>query len=551
MNSNKSFVGSVATTAILDERNAYSSIFQQYEKVIIDSLITSFGLDFLIQDQHGGDVDTIHNVRKIGQDELMGYKNSSNESAYNNRPDYDARSYHAGGNFQRTKHEARETWKETYKDIDDQYQSGKVGFYGKSFEPKRLAELDHIVECKSIHDDRGRVLSGLNGQSLANDPNNFAWTNKSLNSSMGSWARHKNDNYKKEHGCDAPMEMVDIKAYVNEHPDLDPETKQNLLAHYEKAKKAYDAKINRAYYTSKFFFRDTTFAAAKTGFKMGVRQVLGLVFSEIWFAVKDAIKAGRSTGESLFRSIGEGVQQGLLNAKSKYKELMERFLDGAIAGVLSSLTTTLCNIFFTTAKSLVRILRQSWSSLVSATKVLLYNPDCLPPGERIRAAAKILATGASVVAGTMVSELIAKTAVGAMPVVGTIVQTFCGTLVTGIMSCSLLYMLDNNKAINWIVSILNKIPSVDQAVIYYREQALLLEKYCADLFSIDLESFKKEVETVHFAVKSLSSNMEPEVLNKCLQNIYKQLGLELPWQTLSYRNEDEFWTDRENSWGFS
>ena len=44
MNSNKNFVSGVATTAILDERNAYSSIFQQYEKVIIDSLITSFGL---------------------------------------------------------------------------------------------------------------------------------------------------------------------------------------------------------------------------------------------------------------------------------------------------------------------------------------------------------------------------------------------------------------------------------------------------------------------------------------------------------------------------
>ena len=233
MNSNKNFASGVATTAILDERNAYSSIFQQYEKVIIDSLITSFGLDFLIQDQHGGDVDTIHNVRKIGQDELMGYKNSSNESAYNNRPDYDARSYHAGGNFQRTKHEARKTWQETYKDIDDQYQSGKIGFYGhtNAISPNRKAELDHIIECKSIHDDRGRVLSGLSGESLADDPVNFAWTNKSLNASMGAWAKGKNEQYRKEHGCDAPMEMVDIKAYINEHPELNPETKQNLLAH--------------------------------------------------------------------------------------------------------------------------------------------------------------------------------------------------------------------------------------------------------------------------------------------------------------------------------
>lgn len=549
---NQNFVGCVASTAILDERNVYAGIFQQYEKIIIDSLITSFGLDFFIQDQHGGDVDTVHNVRKIGQDELMKYKNSVNESAYNNRPDYDARSYHAGGNFQTTKHKARATWQETYKDIDDQYKSGKVGFYGhtKAISSDRKAELDHIVECKSIHDDRGRVLSGLSGQSLADDPVNFAWTNKSLNASMGSWARQENEKYRKEHGCDAPMEMVDIKAYINAHPELDQKTKDNLLAHYEKAKKAYDAKINRAYYTSKAFFRDTATAAAKTGFKMGVRQVLGLVFSEIWFAVKDAIKAGENSGESLFESIGNGVKQGLDNAKLKYKELMERFLDGAISGVLSSITTTLCNIFFTTAKSLVRIIRQSWSSLVSATETLLFNPDFLPAGEKIRAASKIIATGASVVAGTMVSELIAGSALGTLPVVGTIVQTFCGTLVTGIMSCSLLYLLDNNKAINWIVSLLNKIPTVDNIVMYYKEQAILLEKYSADLFSIDLDSFKREIYTIHSAVKSLSIEMSSDALNICLMNIYRQLGLELPWQSLSYKNEDDFWTDREGTWEF-
>ncbi len=57
------------------ETNVYNSIFEQYEHVIMQSLITSFGLDFLVRDQHGGDVDTIHNVRQIGKDEQMGYKN--------------------------------------------------------------------------------------------------------------------------------------------------------------------------------------------------------------------------------------------------------------------------------------------------------------------------------------------------------------------------------------------------------------------------------------------------------------------------------------------
>lgn len=44
------------------EENVFSSIWNEYERVIMQSLVTAFGLDFLVHDQHGGDVDTIHNV---------------------------------------------------------------------------------------------------------------------------------------------------------------------------------------------------------------------------------------------------------------------------------------------------------------------------------------------------------------------------------------------------------------------------------------------------------------------------------------------------------
>lgn len=39
VSNNQSFVNGVATTAVLDEQNVYSSIFQQYEKVVIDSFV--------------------------------------------------------------------------------------------------------------------------------------------------------------------------------------------------------------------------------------------------------------------------------------------------------------------------------------------------------------------------------------------------------------------------------------------------------------------------------------------------------------------------------
>ena len=60
------------------------SIFKQYERVLVESLITSFGLDFLVRDRVGGDVDTIHNVRQIGKNPDMVYKNKANERAYEN-----------------------------------------------------------------------------------------------------------------------------------------------------------------------------------------------------------------------------------------------------------------------------------------------------------------------------------------------------------------------------------------------------------------------------------------------------------------------------------
>ena len=72
----------------------FKSIFEQYEKVIIESLITSFGLDFILKDKYGGDVDTIHNVRQIGRDKEMVYKNKSNEKDYENCGEYNSREYH-------------------------------------------------------------------------------------------------------------------------------------------------------------------------------------------------------------------------------------------------------------------------------------------------------------------------------------------------------------------------------------------------------------------------------------------------------------------------
>ena len=75
----------------LDNETVFSQMWSAYRGVILHSIVTSFGLDFLVHDQHGGDVDTIHGVRESGQ-----YKNPRNAADYEGRGEYDCLSHHGG-----------------------------------------------------------------------------------------------------------------------------------------------------------------------------------------------------------------------------------------------------------------------------------------------------------------------------------------------------------------------------------------------------------------------------------------------------------------------
>lgn len=516
------------------EDNIKESLFSQYERIIVESLLTSFGLDMLlIKDQHGGDVDTIHNVRKIGLDSEMKYKSLQNEESYKNLEKYDNKLYHQDGNFRSIKHETRTQFQEDFKPIKDEYTGKDIGFYGntKVITPDKKAELDHILGASEIHQDRGRILAGLNGKELANSTENFAWTNKRLNASMGAWSKKVNEEYRKKYGCDAPMEKIDMKAYVNAHPELDETTKKNMLSYYEKAKKEYDRKLNIAYYTSSNFRKDLLASSTKLGFKMGLRQVLGLVFTEIWFTIKEEYnKLTNTSFVEFLNAIGNGIKNGFENAIKKYKDLIEKFNGGMIAGILSSLTTTICNIFFTTAKNTIKIIRELWATIVESLKILFLNPDNLQFGERMRAVLKLVATGASIIVGTMVSDAVGKFPSLLNHELGDIIKTFLGTLVTGFMSCSLLYLLEENIYIDKLVKFLNELPTMNNLINSYKQQVKYLEEYAAKLMKIDLETLKKEIIKINNVVSKLEIAKTPEETHKVLKEIYIDLNLETPWK---------------------
>lgn len=499
------------------------SIFQQYERVLIESLITSFGLDFLLKDQYGGDVDTIHNVRQFGSDEQMTYKNVLNQKAYENRGPYNSQEYHSDPRYIAKNRESSSKKKAGM--LTDAYTDERIALNGKS-------DLDHVISAKEIHDDRGRTLAGLRGTDLANCEENLQATNPRTNRTKKA---------------DSMEEF--LEKYGEEYTE---KQRTNMRKKDDIARKSYKAKLAKKYYTSPEFAKDLAFSAGNASIRMGARQALGLVFAEMWFSVKAQFqkveaKDSFNLGDFLM-ALGKGIKQGYEHSKEKYAELFSRFFSGAIAGALSSLTTTLCNIFFTTAKNVVRIIRQSYASLVEAAKVLFINPENYAFGERMQAVAKIIAIGASVVVGVIVGEAIEKTPLGTIPVLGDAVQAFCGAFVTGVMSCTLLYVLDRNEFINKSIKTLDSLHTIETEISYYRQQADLFERYAAQLMQIDLDAFRNETNLYSGISKSIENADSEDKLKIVLINAAKSIGMIIPWR--DYESFDSFVNDKNASMVF-
>lgn len=492
------------------------SIFKQYEQVLIESIISSFGLNFIMGDRHGGDVDTIHNVRKIGTDPNMAYKNKIHESQYEKRGEYNSTTYHSHA-----------VYKEVNKENSQKKEEGTLtnSYLGTLFKRNDRVDLDHVISAKEIHDDRGRALTNLKGEDLANTRTNLKATDMNTNRSkkakpMGVFLEGKKDKYSEE-------------------------DKNRMMKADKESRSTYNHTITKTYYTSAQFASDLTRSAVKSASKMGVKEVLGFIFAEIWFELKKVFHRVKKPLELkvLLHDIGEGIKKGFTNAKEKYSVLMTRLKDGVLSGFVSNIITTVCNIFFTTAKNVVKIIREAFSSLVKAAKILFINTEKLEPEEQLKSVLEIISVGASVVFGSLISQAIGSTAIGQMPVVGEIVQGFVGAFVTGVLSCTLLWFFDKsammNKIYDYIRDRRTKVTSLDDLILLERN----LEDFAADLMSIDLETFKKETAVFEGLSQQLLTIRDDRELNFFLTGYIEKIGVNLPWEG----SFESFMSDRRNT----
>lgn len=511
------------------DESVFNALFREYERVVFRSIITSFGLDLFIQDQYGGDVDTIHNVRQVGVDPKMQYKSSENSKAYENRGEYSHKDVEGPGtNFQRIKHEARASYREDPQNntVQDAYEDKSLGFLGKSkgHPTDQSAELDHVVSAKSIHDDRGRVLAGLSTVDLADAEDNLKWTNEHLNKSMGA---------------------KEIPDYIAQHPELDENTKARMMDAYEQAKASQEKKIAKAYYfvfsnpNCREFYKQTAIASVNRGLEMGARQAVGFLITEIWFSIKDSLAESDGTFEGALNAISTGIKFGSENAKEKYKSLFRKFGEGVMSGILASLSSTITNTFFTTSENVGKILRQTWSSMVEAISILFFNSRDQYLCDRMTSAAKVLAAGASVVVGTTVQEKV-ELRLKSVPIpedLKQVVAIFSGSLCTGLITVSLLFYIDNGPFAKFLETIYG------EGTRRLEEQNALFKRYCAELEKIDVERLEYETSYIRSVIKKLESTDDQLEINTVLHKTTQDLGLPsaLGGCSLDERMNDKNW----------
>jgi len=443
----------------------FDRLISDCKKDVINSIVTPFGLGHIVAayDKTGGNVDTIHNVRNkdksgIGlreeeskKDGLGVYATEEAKTNHVNRGAYDSNEYHKDPNFiaiNRAYSEARK--------------NGNAVDYmtGVKLDSNQSHDLDHIKSAKEIHDDAGRVLAEIDGSTLANTDTNLASTTAGSNrtkkaDSMEDFLAKKNERLKKIDDLKnkdslSPQEQNELRK-MEELSKIDDKM---AMEADDKARKEIDKEINKTYYTSGKFAKNTAKTSATEGAKMGMQQAIGLVMTEFFTTLFDEIydiyKNGFSNGfddDRFLIVLKERLLRIANKLKAKWKDVAIAFKDGFIAGFISNLVTTAINMFVTTGKRLIRIIREGIFSIFKAVKILIFPPENLTYEEAMHEAKKLIASGLIVGLGVLIEEAISQflhSMVVLIPFADTLSAIFVGAI-TGLAITMTAYYLDKKK----------------------------------------------------------------------------------------------------------
>ena len=498
-------------------------VLKEFEKTVLEKLVQSFGLDFiLLNDKLGGDVDTIHNVRRDI------FATEKEKEKYQNRPKYDNRQYHGDQRYiQYNKH------------LSELKKQGNLtdGYTHKQFSPNDIINLDHIISANEIHNDPAKILAEQNGVALANDKSNFAPTHQAINkaknaSKMSDFvdSMDKRVAYKKEELQKIKEKLKDNSLSINEKQKLESKErnaeeyikafeaadKKQMLEKDKKAREIYNTKINFAYYSSSKFFKNTAKEAGKKGLLMGGRQAIGMIIAEIWFELKEKLPIiykeikDNFKLEKFLERVKETLENIFERVKTRFNDLINSFKNGILSGIISSLHTTVMNIFTTSTKMVGKLIREMWNTLVQTAKVAFFNPDNLATGDLLKEILKLISFGISTLIGTIINSQLQTYL--KIPF-GEEISMFLSGLVSGVLMLGFTYFLSYSQVMNKIWDYLNSFKTrYEKMIEHMKEINLELDRYLMELSKLEFNLNTDELSRFSTSLSQTNNELERKIL---------------------------------------
>ncbi|MEE1904341.1 hypothetical protein V0R39_13120 [Pseudomonas inefficax] len=514
---------------------------EELEKTVVTSLATSFGLDFLLfQDKHGGEVDTIHNARNGV------WATEQEKQRFEKRGDYNPDPYHQHENYIETGRRDKAT--HLAGELHDPYRNTTLTAAQKR-------NLDHVISAKEIHDDAGRVLAGLDGVELANQSSNLQTTHESINKSKGQTpindylrdlpeligrsetklakdrarlATLPRDTPEQQHNARVLEDQ--IRKDENKIETLKAIDPDEMRKRDEAARAPYNEQINRTYYTSSKFWKQSASASLDAGLKMGARQMLGLVLAEVWFELRGQVPAlleklkHKFDFETFIDSVNSTLKGIWTRVQKRFTDFLIGFKDGVFAGVMASATTTLFNVFATTKVMTVKIIREVWGQLVKAIKLMIFNPEQLGFVDLCKAVTSLMSLGAATVVGTMVHAQLLPLC--SFPFGGELVA-FASALVTGVVTLGLNYFLLHSPVAHKLWAFIESIMPHAGVVKHFESVNAELDRYLTELSKLEFNLDAYELEAFSLTLMACNDELQRGMVLKA--EVAKR-NIELPFE---------------------
>lgn len=514
---------------------------KELEKTVVNSLVTSFGLDFILfKDKEGGEVDTIHNVRNGI------WATTTEKHRYNQRGEYDSTPYHTHENYKKSGKEDKV--KHADGELYDPYRNTNLGAHEKR-------NLDHVISAKEIHDDAGRVLAGLSGAELANQKSNLQSTHETVNKSkkqtpideylqklpklisthettlekdrnrLAGLSRETPQQKHKARELEDRIRKTEKK--ISELKSIDSEKMRKRDA---EARAPYEQQINHTYYTSSKFLHQTVGAASIAGLKMGTRQMLGIVMSEIWLELRDQLPETLSglkknfSFETFIERIDSLLKAIWIRVQKRFSSFLTAFKDGVFAGVFGSLTTTIFNTLATTKLMAIKIIREVWGQIIKAIKLLIFNPDQLSFVELCQAVTSLLSIGAATAVGSVAYAQLLPLC--SFPF-GAELAAFASALITGLATLGLNYFLLHSGMARKLWAYTDTLMPHAGTVRQFQDINAELDRYLTELSQMEFNLDIEELQTFTLELQACNDELQRSAV---LQKIVEDRGIELPFE---------------------